>query len=67
MTIDERLESLRQSTERLFQSVEELSVQQQIWIERQKAQEAKEARLRRTMLQGIRAFREGLNGDGEQE
>ena len=49
MTIDERLESLRQSTERLFQSVEELSVQQQIWIERQKAQEAKEARLRRTV------------------
>jgi hypothetical protein len=67
MNIDERLEFLLQSTESLHSSLQELSTQQHLWIERQKAQEEKEARLRRAMLQGIRTFLEGLNGDGEQQ
>ena len=67
----ERLEFLLQSTESLHANLQETSRQQHEWIERQKtwierqnAQEQKEARLRRAMLQGIRTFLEEL---GEEE
>jgi hypothetical protein len=67
MNIDERLEFLMQSTESLHASLQEVSAQQHVWIERQKIQEQKEIRLRRAMLEGIRTFLEGLNRDEGQE
>jgi hypothetical protein len=66
----QRLEFLMQSTESLHANLQELHAtvaeqgrQQRAWIERQNLIEQREAKLRRAMLQGIRAFLEGLDGE----
>ena len=69
MTIDERLEFLRQSTESLHASCQELHAaaaehtrQLEASRIRLEAAEARESNLRIAMLQGIRTFLEGMNG-----
>jgi prefoldin subunit 5 len=68
--IDERWEFLRQNIESLHSSVQanadqlhELTQRMEDSRLRLEAQEEREARLRRAMLSGIRAYLEGLNGD----
>lgn len=71
MTIDERLEFLLQSTESLHASTQELhaaaaehSRQIAAMEARQEARDVRESRLRIAMLNGIKTFLEGMNGDG---
>lgn len=64
MTIDERLEFLVTSTESLQLSCQELHATVAEQGRKMEAQAAKERSLRRAMLQGFRAFLEGLEGDG---
>ena len=75
MTIDERLEFLLHSTESLHASCQQLHAaaaehtrQMEASDARQKAAEAKEARLRLALLQGIQTFLQSMNGnEGEPE
>jgi len=74
MNIDERLEFLRQSTESLHDSVQELHAtvaeqgrQQQLWIERQERLEARERKARTAITAGIAAYLDALREDGAEQ
>ena len=65
MTIDERLQFLLQSTESLHANLQELHATVARQAEENRRRDAREAQLRRALLNGIEGFLRGLDGDGE--
>jgi len=63
MTIDERLERLRESLQALSESIESLTDDIRAMRESMAIMDARERRGRSLILKGIKAYLEGLNGD----